>query len=244
MLDEIILAIVQAATEFLPVSSSGHLALVSGLFGEPDVFFFTVLHVASLLAVLIFTRKEIFKLLSFDKKYKKMWLYLILGTIPAAFVGYFYSGFVERQFSSLLFVGSAFIFTGIVLLFTKNAENNFRLNWKNSFVVGLAQVAAIFPGISRSGMTISVAKLLGVKNEEAFKFSFLLFVPLVLGALVVESGKMYFSLELLVAFVIALVLSLFFLKLLYKIVKGGKFWMFSFYCFAVGVISILIYFLR
>jgi len=116
MLNEIILAVIQAVTEFLPISSSGHLALFSTLLAshKGDVFFFSVLHLASLLAVLIFTRQEITELLSFDEKYRKMWIYLIIATIPAVIFGLVFNKFIEQAFTSLLFVGGGFLFTGII----------------------------------------------------------------------------------------------------------------------------------
>ena len=100
MLNEIILAIVQAATEFLPVSSSGHLALISNLISEPNLFFFTTLHLASLIAVVVFTREEIINLFSFKKQYRKAWLYLIIATVPAALCGFFFKDAIEETFSS------------------------------------------------------------------------------------------------------------------------------------------------
>ncbi len=154
MLNKIILAVIQAATEFLPVSSSGHLALISNLISEPDLFFFTVLHLASLIAVIIFTRGEIRQLLSFDKKYRKMWIYLIIAIIPAIGIGFLFRNTIEKTFSSLLFVGVAFIFTAAVLFLTKFAKTRTHLNAKNSIIIGLFQALALFPGVSRSGMTI------------------------------------------------------------------------------------------
>src|SRR3990167_1945846 len=102
MIEEIILAFVQAATEFLPVSSSGHLAILSNLFSEPNLFFITMLHIASLTAVLIFTRKEIFSLLKFDKEARKLLKYLIIATIPATFFGYFFKLSFEYSFKFLV----------------------------------------------------------------------------------------------------------------------------------------------
>ncbi len=239
MLNEIILAIVQAATEFLPISSSGHLALVSHLISSPDLFFITMLHVASLLAVLVFTRKEIYKLLSFDKKYKKMWIYLIIATIPAGLFGLFFSDFVEASFSNIKFIGISFIFTGIILFSTRFTKEFARFSWLNSLGIGLAQVFALFPGVSRSGMTISSGLYFGLKREEVAKFSFLLFIPLALGAMVLEFGGFYFSISLLVSFVLCFVLSLVFLQFLYVIVKKNLFWLFSIYLFIFGFLVLI-----
>ena len=243
MQTHIILAIIQAATEFLPISSSGHLALVSSLISTPDIFFFTILHLASLLAVLIFTRKEIKLLLKFNKKANKLWTYLIIATIPAALAGYYFADIFKAAFFSKLFIGIAFIVNGLVLLTTRSSKTFSKLNLKNSFAVGLSQVFAIFPGISRSGVTISTLRFLGISKEQAFKFSFLLFIPLVLGATILNFGEAYFSLSLALAFIICLVLSLVFLQLLLKIIKKGKFWYFAFYSFAIGIVSLVLYFL-
>ena len=192
MLSEIILAVIQAVTEFLPVSSSGHLALVSNLISQPNLFFFSVLHVASLLAVVIFTRKEIVELLSFDKKYARLWIYLIVGTIPAGLVGYFFHDFFEAAFGSYLLLGVAFMATGLILLSTKNTKVFSKLNVKNAFAIGVAQVGAILPGISRSGVTISSGMFLGLDREKATRFSFLLFIPLSLGAIFWSQGILIF----------------------------------------------------
>ncbi len=243
MLNEIISAIIQAATEFLPVSSSGHLALVSNLIDKPDLFFFTTLHLASMIAVLIFTRKEIFGLLSFNREYKRWWIYLIIGTIPAALFGYFFNDFIEGAFSSFLYLGIAFLFTGFILFLTKFSYAASKLNIKNSFVIGLFQVLALFPGVSRSGMTISSGLLMGVDKERAVKFSFLLFIPLAFGAFILESGKFSFSFSLVISFFVSLILSLIFLSLLLYVIKKEKFWWFSIYCFIIGLLSFVLYFL-
>ncbi len=241
MIKDILLAVVQAATEFLPVSSSGHLALISNLISEPDLFFFTTLHLASLAAVIIFTRKEIVNLLSFEKRYRGMWIYLIIATIPAALLGFFFKAEIEKAFSSLLFIGCAFIFTGGVLYFTRFSKTYSDLNIKNSVIIGLFQALALLPGVSRSGMTISSALASGIEREKAVKFSFLLFIPLSLGAFLLEaSDGFYFNTNLAVSFFVCLAASLIFLNLLFFIVRKGKFWIFSIYCLAAGLISFMI----
>jgi len=242
MINEITLAIIQAATEFLPVSSSGHLALASNLISEPNLFFITFLHLASLLAVLIFVRKELFFLLKFNKESNKLLAYLIIATIPAALIGFLFSDVVERMFSSYLFLSIAFFFTGCVLLLTKIKIRPKKQTWKNSLLVGLFQAIALFPGVSRSGITISVATLSGIKKEKAAKFSFLLFIPLSLGAIILNSGEAYINFSLIVAFILCFVLSLAFLNLLYLIIKKDYFWMFGIYCFLISILSFILYF--
>jgi len=241
MLSEIILALIQAATEFLPVSSSGHLAIFSNLFSEPDLFFFTVLHLASLIAVIIFTRHEIADLITFKKEIRSTWLYLIIATIPAAAVGYFFNGFIESTFSSYLFLAIAFAFTGIILILTRYTSTHARLTSTNAGVIGLFQALALFPGISRSGMTISAARFMGIHRERAAKFSFLLLIPLVCGAIILESGAAYISIELIVSFVVALFASLLFLNILMKIINAEKFWLFGLYCFAMALVSLVLW---
>jgi undecaprenyl-diphosphatase len=243
MLEELFLAFVQAATEYLPVSSSGHLALFSNLISKPNIFFFTVLHVASLIAILIFTRKEVVGLLSFRKSYRKLWLYLIIATIPAVIFALFFKNIIETSFSSFLFLGIAFIFTGIILLLTKFIRFNGKLNFRSSIVVGLFQMLALFPGVSRSGMTISSGLFSGIDKEKAAKFSFLLFIPLAIGAFIFEFSGFYFNINLLISFIVCLLLSLLFLNLLLWIIKKGKFWIFSFYCFIIGIVSLVFHFL-
>ncbi|MBN1354492.1 MAG: undecaprenyl-diphosphate phosphatase [Candidatus Omnitrophica bacterium] len=245
MTEAIILAIIQAATEFLPISSSGHLALVSSLISQPSLFLFTALHLASLVAVIIFTRNEIAQLVRFDKKYRKMWLYLVISTIPAGLCGVLFSDLVEKAFSSNLFIGAAFIFTGFILFLTKFTSVHSGLNGRNALIIGLFQVLGIFPGVSRSGMTISSALFLGIDREKAAKFSFLLFMPVSLGAFLLELGHgFYFNAALLVSFLVCLILSLLFLKLLLAIVKKGQLWFFSFYCVAVGIVCLFLFFKR
>ncbi len=239
---EILLAIIQAATEFLPVSSSGHLALFQNFLGEPNLFLITILHLSSLLAVLIFLRKEIFQLITFKKVYRKMWIFLIIGTLPAAIFGLLFKKLVERTFSSLLFIGIFFLFTSAILFLTKFYREYSKLNSKNSFFIGLIQILALFPGVSRSGTTISAALFSGVKREEAFKFSFLLFIPLAVGANILEIGNFYFSYSLLISFLLCFILSLFYLYLLFYIIKKKKFWMFSIYTLIISLLSFYLHF--
>jgi len=242
MIQGIIFAIIQAATEFLPISSSGHLAIVSNIISEPDLFFFTTLHIASLVAVIIFTRSEILSLFKFDLDSKKKWLCLIIATIPAVLVGIFFKDVIKNAFSSLLYLGLAFIFTGFMLFFTKFTKERSNLTPKKSVIIGLFQAIALLPGVSRSGMTISSALFLGLKKEKAIKFSFLLFIPLSVGAFLMESaGHIYINSTIVISFFVCCLLSLCFLHLLYLIMKKEKFWIFSIYCFLIGVITLMMY---
>lgn len=249
MLNEIIYAVLQAITEFLPISSDGHIALASNLLGSPNLAFITFLHLASLLAVIIFTRKEILEILKFNKQSWKIIFYIFIGIFPAVVAGSFFSDFIEASLNSLLFIGIFFLFTGIILAstkFFKSGKNN--VNAKSSLGIGLMQALALLPGISRSGMTISSALWFRIEKEKAVKFSFLMFIPLALGAFAFEFFKhpsMLSSIPLstlFISFVICFVLSLLFLNMLNYIVKTEKFWLFSIYCFFIALISFFLYF--
>ena len=233
MLDEIILAIIQAATEFLPISSDGHLALASNLLGEPNLFFITFLHLASLFAVVIFTRKEIAEILRFKKESWRLLKYILIGIIPAILAGLFLNNFIESTLTSYLLIGIFFFFTGMIVFLTKFARPSKNLlSNKSSFAIGLMQVLALLPGISRSGMTISTGLFLGIEKEKAVKFSFLMFIPLAIGAFLLEFVKHSDEivsipvLTLILSFAVCFILSLLFLNLLNYIVKKNKFWVF------------------
>lgn len=243
MFTEILQAIIQSATEFLPVSSSGHLALADLILAnKPNLFFFTTLHLASLLAVLIFTRKEIKELITFNPKYLRLWLYLIIATIPAMLFGLLFKDVIEGAFSSLFFLGFAFIFTGIILFATKFSKVTGKLNLKKSLFIGLFQAIALFPGVSRSGMTISSGMFAGLEKEKAARFSFLMFIPVSLGAFLLELKNFYINSSIIIAFFVCTILSLLFLNLLTFVIKKDKFWLFSIYCWIIGILSLILYF--
>ncbi|MEM4625707.1 MAG: undecaprenyl-diphosphate phosphatase [Candidatus Pacearchaeota archaeon] len=251
MLVEIFLAIVQAATEFLPISSSGHLALIMNIFSEADLAIITLLHLASLLAVLVFLRKELIEMIKLKKESKRKVLMIIIATVPGAIIGLIFKDYIKNSLNSFLFIGITFIITGILIFLTKYSKEHSKLNFKNSLLIGLFQSIALFPGISRSGATISSARLIGIKKEEAFKFSFLLFIPISIGSFIIES-KNILSINYLqtiniysltIGFTLCFILSLFFLNLVSTIIKKDKFWLFSFYCFFIGVVSIILHFL-
>jgi undecaprenyl-diphosphatase len=243
LLIQIILAIVQGITEFLPLSSSGHLALIQNLVSYSDIAFDVLLHLGSLVAVVYFSRREIFELLHFRKKDLKMILFLFIATIPAALVGYFFSSYIAIAFSSLLFIGLGFLFNGFILFFTKYASEDKSLNFWRALVIGLWQAIAILPGVSRSGMTISSAKFFGIDEEKAMRFSFLLFIPVVLGATLLElkEWRFNFSLFLIIPFLVSVITSFVFMKVLQRIIYTRRFWMFSFYCWFIGIITLILF---
>jgi len=248
MLNEIILAVVQALTEFLPISSDGHLALVSNIISTPNLFFITFLHLASLLAVIIFTRKEIIEIFRFNKESWKMIGLLIIGIIPAGLVGFFLGDLIEGTLASYLLISLFFLFTGIVVFSSKFFKaSKYELNSGNVFFIGLMQAIALLPGVSRSGMTISTSLFFGIDKEKAVKFSFLMFIPLVIGAFSLEFIKNpraiaeFSVMTLAVSFTVCFVLSLICLNILNYIVKTDKFWIFGIYCFIIAIVSFLLF---
>ena len=253
-LEAIILAIVQGITEWLPISSSGHLVLVQQYLGiATTVFFDVILHIGTLLAVLVAFRKDILAILRavFHSEFKteqgKLALYIIVASIPTAIIGFLFQATFEAFFSNLLVVGFAFIITGVLLYLSKLQKNrNSELNYAKALLIGTVQGVALIPGISRSGSTISAGLLLKMKKEKAFQFSFLLFIPAVIGAALAEGVKEWSSLaandvDLLTVFLGVLVTSLvsyLFLKLLFMVILKEKFHWFAYYCWALGLLVI------
>jgi undecaprenyl-diphosphatase len=243
---KIILAIIQGLTEFLPISSSGHLALASHFLKiEQNLFFYVVLHFSSLLAVLIYFRKDLIKLLYLNKKeVKKKWKYIILGIIPAGIFGLLFNNLIENSFNNIFFLGFAYLFGGSLILLSKGKEKfSGKLNNRKSFLIGLMQCLAIFPGVSRSGTTTTTGMLQGIDAKKAGEFSFLLFVPLSIGALILEimgGEQAHLNLELFFSGIVCFFVSLFSLKIFFMTIKKGWFWIFGIYCLILGL-SILTY---
>ena len=152
--------------------------------------------------------------------------------------------FIENQINSLLITGIGFIFTGTFLFLTKNCLQKNSFSDKSALSVGFMQVLALLPGVSRSGMTISTAKFFGINNKDSFKFSFLILIPLAFGATILEIGKIDFSFSVLFPFFVCLILSLLFLSVLEKIMEKNNFWMFSIYCFIIGIVTLILHFFR
>ena len=190
LLEAIILGIVQGLTEFLPVSSSGHLALGHIFFGleEEGLLFSIVIHVGTLIPVLIVFWRDIWALVK--RPFQKMTFMLLIATGPAAVVGIFLEDRVEQAFMSLQALAIGFLITGTVLIFTdrflKNSKKAGEIAYLDAVIVGLAQAVAIFPGISRSGSTIAASLSRGIVREDAAKFAFLMSIPVILGATLLQ----------------------------------------------------------
>lgn len=257
------LGVLQGLTEFLPVSSSGHLVLMQAFMGIGGsvIFFDVLLHVGTLAAVLLVYRKEITDIIresmtAVAGRHKPLselphaWfmLMILLGSVPAGVIGILFEDVFEKLFSSPLSVGFFLLVTGALLFRTRRLQEGVKtvgmITPSAALLIGLAQAMAITPGISRSGATIAVALFLGLERETAAKFSFLLSVPAIAGAMLLKSFSVQ---EIPVAlanytagFISALIVGLVSLVWLIKLVKRGKLDYFAYYCWSVGVIVILL----
>jgi len=249
----LILSVVQGLTEFLPVSSSGHLVIFQKFFGlKPPVLFDILLHVGTLGAIIFYFRRGLAQIVSgLAQKNKEsvntLWL-VVLGTIPAALIGWFFEKQITSAFDSLKAVGLAFLFTAALLFssrLVKKPNRHFnQLKWLDALLIGIFQAIAILPGISRSGSTIVSGLWRGLSQETAFVFSFYLAIPAILGALILKSGDIlvYSQTELiqgLVGMVLAGIVGFFALKILEKTLKTAKLWYFGIYCLVLGIIILL-----
>lgn len=259
-LESIILGLVQGLTEFLPVSSSGHLAIGKALLGvevSEDLSFEIVTHAATVLATIVIFREQIWNLLKgfFKFKYNDETDYLLkigVSMIPVFVVGVFFKDFVEELFSSLLVVALALIVTSNLLLFSDmkkepldelGARGRTRngISWWQAFVIGLGQAFAVIPGLSRSGTTISTGLLCGVKRADVAQFSFLMVIVPILGEAFLDlvggdlSSSSVGALPLLLGFVSAFVSGLFACKAMIALVKRASLKWFALYCAVIGL---------
>ncbi|MCD6094691.1 undecaprenyl-diphosphate phosphatase [bacterium] len=246
-LQAIFLGIVQGLTEFLPVSSSGHLVIFQKIFGflEPPVTFDTLVHFGTLVALVFFFWKDIRSLFT----HWALIIKLALGTIPIGIVGFLLKEEVEIIFNSLLLTGISFLITALLLFLTtliRNASKSIdKISLWDSVIIGLFQALAILPGVSRSGSTISAGIYQGMKREDAFRFSFLLGIIAIFGAVLIQVPEMcHFTdqqiINGLLGFISSAVVGFFALKILKRIVLEGKLYYFGIYCLLLGIICIFL----
>lgn len=261
LLKAAVLGIIQGLTEFLPVSSSGHLELFKyfmndDAIGEESLMMTVMLHFATALSTIIVFRKTIIDLIKglFQFKWNtetKFVAFVILSMIPAVIVGLFFEEQMESLFNkNIPLVAVMLIITGILLFIADRAkDSDTAISPTNSFIVGIAQAIAILPGVSRSGATISTSVLLGIDRSEAAKFSFIMVLPLIFGKMAKDLMDGSFTAsnvnygELGIGFIAAFLTGLFACTLMIKIVKNSQLKYFSYYCFGIAIISLLIYYL-
>lgn len=262
ILISIVLGVIQGVTEFLPVSSDGHLELAKHLFGfEAGLLFTVLLHVGTLIAVLIVFRKKIFILLAAlwrfvtrkqkdgDRLLMRLWLLLIIATaatVPVALLAGKANDYVN---ANPKLIGVCFLVTAAALILTaflKGARDYDRIHPLKGLIIGAAQGLAVFSGVSRSGLTISSSMACGMKRENAGEYSFLLAIPAILGALVFElkdapSLLVEVSLPALIAGILAAFgTGLLAIIILLKLIKTGKLWVFSLYLVPLGIVTMIL----
>lgn len=254
--EAIILGLIQGLTEFLPVSSSGHLEIAKAIFGDnsmpqESMLMTVVLHGATALSTIVIFRKEILEIINglFQFKWNeesKFSVKIIISMIPAAIIGVLFDEEIEALFGgALTLVGGMLLITGLLLLLADKAKNtNKEVTFTSALIIGISQAIAIMPGISRSGATISTSVLLGIDRERSARFSFLMVVPLILGKIAKDllSGEINFSSDniapMAVGFVVAFFTGLVACTWMISLVKKSKLTWFAIYCFTVGAIAL------
>lgn len=257
VIDAIILGIIQGLTEFLPVSSSGHLELGKAILGDnslpkESLLFTVVLHFATALSTIVVFRKDILEIIKGILKFEwnedmKFISKIAISMIPATIIGVFFEEELELLFGGqIALVGFMLIITALLLYLADRAKNtNKNVSFSNAFIIGISQAIAILPGISRSGATISTSVLLGNDKTKAARFSFLMVVPLIFGKIAKDilSGELTYEssniLPLSIGFVAAFIAGLFACTWMIALVKKSKLTYFSIYCAIVGLIAII-----
>ncbi len=256
-LEAIILGIIQGLTEFLPVSSSGHLEIAKVILGnqsmpEESLTFTVVLHFATALSTLVVFRKDVFEIISglFQFKWNeesKFSAKIIISMIPAVIIGLMFEEHLASFFNgNILLIGFMLLITALLLLFADKAKNTTKnVSYFNAIIIGVSQALAMLPGISRSGATISTSVLLGVDRTKAARFSFLMVVPLIFGKVAKDilSGEIGLESDQIVpmsiGFVAAFISGLLACNWMISLVKNSKLYYFSLYCFIVGSIALV-----
>lgn len=260
-LEALILGLVQGLTEFLPVSSSGHLELGKALFNlhlaaTDSLTFDVIVHGGTALSTLVVFRNDILQILkgTFEFKWNvetKFVTYIIVSMIPAAIIGIAFEEQITQLFDGqVLLVGFMLIITSILLFIADYARNTIKsVGALDAFIIGIAQAVAILPGMSRSGATISTSVLLGIDREKAARFSFLMVLPLIIGKMILDVKIIYETggngmdisiLNLVIGFAAAFIAGLFACKWMISLVKHAKLKYFAYYCFTVGA-AVVIY---
>lgn len=256
-IEALILGIVQGLTEFLPVSSSGHLELGKVILGDSSLraesmMFTVVVHGATALSTIVVFFKDIKEIIGGLFKFKNnaeftYSLKIVLSMVPAAFVGLMFNDYIEALFDKqILLVGSMLTITGLLLFLADKAKNtNKDVSYSNALLIGISQAIAILPGISRSGATISTSVLLGIDRTKSARFSFLMVVPLILGKMSKDILDGAFTsadvntVNLSIGFIAAFITGLFACRWMIALVKRSNLKYFSYYCFAVAAATIL-----
>lgn len=262
IIQALILGIIQGLTELLPISSSAHLAIIPWMFGwtNSEIFkldfeaFDVALHFGTLLAIVIFFFKDWVELIKGGykqavKKEKtfegKMFWYLVLATIPGGIIGFILDKFVGNSLETPIIIAIALIVMGIILyIVDKKAKANTKfedMSLKQTFLIGLSQCLAFIPGVSRSGITMTTGRLMGIEREAVAKYSFLLSTPIVFAATVLKFKDFVFSIPFFVGVFASFLVGIFVIKFLLNYLKKGSFKIFAIYRVIFGIIIIIRY---
>lgn len=256
LLEALLLGVIQGLTEFLPISSSGHIELGKALLNvelEDDVLFTVIVHFATVLSIIVVFYKDLIEIFLGVLKFTwniqtRYFLLLLTSLIPVGIVGVFFKDQVDLLFTgNLILVGSMLLVTGAILLVSYLVKDPKKeVTFLHAGLIGVAQAIAVLPGISRSGSTIVMGLLLGIKRKEVTRFAFLMLLMPVIGATILEmkdlSGSTTISAEYLplaAGFVAAFITGLLGCKWMIQIVRKGKLYYFSIYCFVIGIAAII-----
>ena len=246
----VLLAVIQGLTEWLPVSSSGHLVIVQKILGlNLPLIYSVILHFGTLIVVFTVFRKDIVEIIkalikfNFETDEGKIAIFLVIGSVPIAISGFLFYDFFKSLFSNLFAVGLALIITGCVLFFSEKKIGNRKMGILDSLLIGFAQAFTIIPGISRSGLTVSTGLLRKIDSTTAFTYSFLLSIPAILGATVMEVKDLAIGnvdiISLFLGVIASMIVGYASLKFLQKIIMNKKIHLFAYYCWAVGIATII-----
>lgn len=268
LLEGIVLGIIQGITEFLPVSSSGHLVIASRLFdiNDGNLFYSVMLHFSSLLAVLIYFRKDVIKLIiSFFELlarinktkrketlnlHERIVLLIIAGTIPTVIIGLLFKDFFETLYNNINSVGIALLFTGFILIISEKISKPkyslIDIPFYKTVFIGIFQGIAIIPGVSRSGSTIVGSLFMGLEKEDAARFSFLLSIPAIIGATLIEllsinTTGVVLNANLMIGMITSFLFGMISIGILINLIKKGKLYYFAIYVFAVALLIFLFF---
>ncbi len=247
--EAILLGIIQGITEWLPISSSGHLVILQQFLNiEQSLFFDILLHLATLIVILIVFWSDIILILkdlvrlNFKSESGRIIKFIIVGSVPAGIIGFLAHDFFVFTFSNLKVVAIGLLCTSCLLFLSRWTAKERKVSFLSASLVGLAQALALVPGISRSGATISTGLICGVKRKKVAKLSFLLVIPAILGATILDFDKVSLGenfIPYLAGMLAALVVGYFSLKLLLKIIQKGKFYLFAYYCLILGCLLLV-----
>lgn len=259
----LILAVLQGITEFLPVSSSGHLALGGLLFknfDQPGLLLEILFHAATSIAVIFFFRRDIWEIIRSlfilkssgeqnCSKYRRLLLMIIIASIPTAVIGFILKSQAETAFGTQWMVAAGFIVTGIILIasrfFRSNKKDLFEVGYVEALLIGTFQGLAVFPGVSRSGMTITSGLSAGLKPEASTSFSFLISLPAIFGAMILDikdlgSIENEYLITLLIGMIVTSIIGYFAIKAVVILAKRWKFHYFAPYCILLGIILLIL----